>query len=122
MADEFRPARTEAPTPPPAPPSLSDQGPLHTIYANFVRVSAMPEELVLDFGLNTQMQAGSAEAVKQTHRVVMSYYTAKRLMSTLLSVLNQFENTYGVLELDPQRRIRGGVRPPSGGLRPPGQG
>jgi hypothetical protein len=42
-------------------------------------------------------------------------------VGTLLTLLNQYESAYGVLELDPQRRVRGGGRPPGGGLRPPGQ-
>ena len=97
-----------------------DYSHLSTIYTNFCRVSVTPEELVLDFGLNTQMVPNPTETIRLTHRVVMNFYTAKRLMNALLGVVSQFENTYGVVELDFQRRARNVTRPPGasgGGLR-----
>src|SRR5256885_12521804 len=97
----------------------TDYSQLSTIYTNFCRVSVTPEELVLDFGLNTQMSPNPTEAIKLTHRVVMNFFTAKRLMNALLGVVSQYENTYGVLELDFQRRARSAAsqRP---GARPGG--
>jgi len=118
MPDEMNPLITDpqlAPTQPPAFPT--DYSQLSTIYTNFCRVSVTPEELVLDFGLNTQMQPNPTEIIKLTHRVVMNFYTAKRLMNALLGVVSQFENTYGVVELDFNRRARQAGRPPIGGLR-----
>jgi hypothetical protein len=93
---------------------------LSTVYTNFCRVSITPEELVLDFGLNTQMVPNPNDPIKLSHRVVMNFYTAKRVMNALLGVINQYESTYGVLELDFQRRARG-LRPAPGGARPGGQ-
>lgn len=118
MADEIKTSGGENPTPPAPPPPqfLTDSSQLSTVYTNFCRVSVTPEELVLDFGLNTQVTPTPTEPIKLTHRVVMNFYTAKRLMNALLNVINQYENTYGVLELDFQRRMR----PRPGGLRPPG--
>ncbi|MDW8224222.1 MAG: DUF3467 domain-containing protein, partial [Gemmatales bacterium] len=60
-----------------------DTSQLTTVYANFARVTGTPEELVLDFGLNTQATPSPNEPVKLTHRVVMSFYTAKRLLFAL---------------------------------------
>jgi hypothetical protein len=119
MADEQRPTAPEgtAAAPPPAQ-FATDTSHLSTVYTNFCRVSVTPEELVLDFGLNTQLTPVPTEPVRLSHRVVMNFFTAKRLMNALLSVINQYESTYGVLELDFQRRARG--RGPGGGLRPPG--
>ncbi|MCS7045380.1 MAG: DUF3467 domain-containing protein [Gemmataceae bacterium] len=95
-----------------APPTFpTDYSNLSTVYTNFCRVSVTPEELVLDFGLNTSMVPNPNEAVKLTHRVVMNFYTAKRLMNALIGVVSQFENAYGALELDFQRRIRNVARP-----------
>jgi hypothetical protein len=119
MPDEPNPLITD-PTlaAPPQPPAFpTDYSQLSTIYTNFCRVSVTPEELVLDFGLNTQMTPNPAEIIKLTHRVVMNFYTAKRLMNALLGVVSQFENTYGVIELDFNRRARQAGRPPMGGLR-----
>ena len=87
------------------------------IYTNFCRVSVTPEELVLDFGLNTQITPTPAEPIKLTHRIVMNFYTAKRLMNALIGVVSQHENAYGALELDFQKRVRQMPRPgqPTGG-------
>jgi hypothetical protein len=96
----------------------TDYSGLSTVYTNFCRVSVTPEELVLDFGLNTQMAPNPTEPIRLTHRVVMNFYTAKRLMNALINVVNAHEAAYGVLELDFQRRARGMARPggrPGGG-------
>jgi hypothetical protein len=93
-----------------------DTGDLTSIYANFFRVTGTPEELVLDFGLNTTQvtQSGAPEAVKLTHRLVMSFYTAKRLLSALQWAVNRYETNFGVLETDFQRRMRSQPRQPFG--------
>jgi hypothetical protein len=117
MADEPKPlpAEPQAGQPMQFP---TDYSQLSTVYTNFCRVSVTPEELVLDFGLNTQMSPNPTEAIKLSHRVVMNFYTAKRLMNALLGVVSQYENTYGVLELDFQRRARTAPRPQQTGVRP----
>ena len=96
-----------------------DTSALSTAYANFCRVTGTPEELVLDFGLNTQMSPVPGEAVKLTHRLVMNYYTAKRLLGALHMAVQQHENVYGVLEVDVQKRVR---TAPRQGVRPGSQG
>src|SRR6266852_3508582 len=104
MADEKK-----APVPAPAPPAPEaqpqvqatfsvDTTGLVTSYANFCRVTGTPEELVLDFGLNTQMQPVATEPVKLTHRLVVNYFTAKRLLGALHMAVTQDEHAYGVLE------------------------
>ena len=77
-----------------------------TYYANYVRVTGAPEELVLDFGLNTQMKEQPAEPIKASHRLVMNYYTAKRIVGALHQAVQQHENVYGELELDVSKRAR----------------
>jgi hypothetical protein len=120
VADEPRPAGPENPQAAQQPPQFTtDTSGLSTVYTNFCRVSVTPEELVLDFGLNTQLTPTPGEAIKLTHRVVMNFFTAKRLMNALIGVVQQHENAYGVLELDFQRRARAIPRPPGGqGIRP----
>jgi hypothetical protein len=118
MADEPRPAGPESPMQ--MQPIPTDYSSLSTVYTNFCRVSVTPEELVLDFGLNTQITPHPSEPVKLTHRVVLNFYTAKRLMNALLRVINEHESAYGVLELDFQRRVRTAPRPQAG-PRPGGQ-
>ena len=87
---------------------------LAAAYANFFRVTGTPEELVLDFGLNTQqMTPAGPETVKLSHRMVLSFYTAKRLLGALQWAVNRYENNFGVLETDFQKRMRGPTRPQS---------
>jgi hypothetical protein len=83
-----------------------DTSALSTVYANFCRVTGTPEELVLDFGLNTQMTPAPTEPLKLTHRLVMNFYTAKRLLGALHMAVQQHESVYGVLEVDVQKRAR----------------
>jgi len=118
MADEVKrpsaPAGTEgqAPAQAQAQPQFSvDTTTLSSAYANFCRVTGTPEELVLDFGLNTQMTPVPSEAVKLNHRLVMNYYTAKRLLGALHMAVQQHENVYGVLETDIHKRMRASAMP-----------
>jgi hypothetical protein len=122
MPEEMKPGNEPAATNPAAVQFPTDYSQLSTVYTNFCRVSVTPEELVLDFGLNTQITPNPTEPIKLSHRVVMNFYTAKRLLGALHNVVSQHENNYGVLELDFQRRSRPGARPQTGGQRPGGTG
>jgi hypothetical protein len=121
MADEAKTGETQ-PNPGAPPQFPTDTLGLSTVYTNFCRVSVTPEELVLDFGLNTQINPNPTEPIKLSHRVVMNFYTAKRLLNALMGVVSQHENTYGVLELDFQRRARVAPRPPRPGATAGGLG
>lgn len=105
----LRPAiGVDAPTQPQVPPQFTlDSSALSTIYANYCRVTGTPEELVFDFGLNTQMTpVAGGEAIKLTHRLVTNYFTAKRLLGALHMAIQQHESVYGALEVDVQKRMR----------------
>ena len=80
---------------------------LEPIYTNLARVTGSPEELILDFGLNSQpiSMGGPGAPVKISERLVMNYYTAKRLWATLGVSLQRHEETFGVLETDVGKRI-----------------
>jgi hypothetical protein len=117
MSTEARPAG-DAPAQPPQ--FAVDSTSLSTVYANFCRVTGTPEELVLDFGLNTQMSPVPSEAIKLTHRLVMNFYTAKRLLGALHMAIQQHESVYGLLEVDVGKRARGpGMMRPAGSPPPP---
>ncbi|MBI2804029.1 MAG: DUF3467 domain-containing protein [Planctomycetes bacterium] len=107
MADELRSPEGAAPAAQ-AQQWQADASDVSTVYTNFCRASMTPEELVLDFGLSTQLQPNPGEPVKLTHRVVMNFYTAKRLLGLLSNIVQTVENNYGALELDFQRRMRPG--------------
>jgi Protein of unknown function (DUF3467) len=118
MADELRTPEAGSPTPPAQQQQIpTDASAISTVYTNFCRASTTPEELVLDFGLNPYMSPNPAEPVKLSHRVVMNFYTAKRLLGLLSQIVQQQENSFGALELDFQKRMRGG-RPMTPTLTP----
>ncbi|NBX30439.1 DUF3467 domain-containing protein, partial [bacterium] len=48
-------------------------------YANFCRVTGTPEELIVDFGLNKQVGDQAAETIQLTQRIIVNFFTAKRL-------------------------------------------
>ena len=75
-------------------------------YANFCRVTGTPEELILDFGLNSQPFGEQNDPVAINQRVVMNFYTAKRLLNALHYAVSRHENFFGALEVDIQRRLR----------------
>jgi hypothetical protein len=98
----------------PAPlPTVEAEG-LQPIYANFVKVTPAPEELVLDFGLNPNLPgSGAAQvAIKISERLVLNYFTAKRLWGAIGLSLQRHEQTFGVLEVDVNKRVvTAGQRP-----------
>jgi hypothetical protein len=75
-------------------------------YANFCRVTATPEEIILDFGLNSQPFATGRQDVKANQRVVMNLFTAKRLLTAVGMTIQRHEQTFGAIELDINRRVR----------------
>lgn len=91
-----------------------DAAPAPVTYANFVRVSVTPEELALDLGLNLDVNPDPKQPIRMSQRMVMSYYTAKRLTSALQGVVQQYENTYGPIEVDFQKRVVPGANVPAG--------
>jgi hypothetical protein len=76
-------------------------------YSNFCRVTATPEEVILDFGLNPQPFAQGRQDVKANTRLVMNFYTAKRLLAALQMTIARHEQTFGSIELDVRRRAGG---------------
>lgn len=75
-------------------------------YANFCRVTGSPEELIVDFGLNPQPVGIPKDPIHVTQRVVMNFYTAKRLLAALQMSVQRHEAVFGVLETDIQKRLR----------------
>ncbi len=75
-------------------------------YANFCRVTGSPEELIIDFGLNPQPVGIPKDPIRVTQRVVMNFYTAKRLLAALQMSVQRHEQVFGVLETDIQKRLK----------------
>jgi hypothetical protein len=89
-------------------------------YSNFCRVTATPEEVILDFGLNPQPFATGRQDVKANQRIVMNFYTAKRLLTALGMTIQRHEGTFGAIELDVRRRAGAFHQQQTGGRGPQG--
>lgn len=98
-APSKQPARPSAPRPPKV-----DESKLVAAYANFCRVTGTPEELIVDFGLNAQPLGATNEPIAVTERVVMNYFTAKRLLQALGASVARHESVFGPLETDVLKR------------------
>lgn len=80
-------------------------------YANAYRSNTTPEEVILDFGLNLAIPpTGDSQSGQKSeteghilfqvdHRIIMNYYTAKRLAITLGQVVRLYEDRFGELKL-----------------------
>lgn len=76
------------------------------LYANFCRVTGSPEELIIDFGLNPQPVGIPKDAIEVKQRIIVNYYTAKRLLAALQMSVQRHEAVFGVLETDIQKRLK----------------
>lgn len=91
-----------------------DDKDLEASYSNFCRVTGSPEEVIIDFALNPNPFSREDQTVKVDKRLVLNYYTAKRLFAALQQTIIRHEQNFGVIELNVQRRLAPGA-PASGG-------
>ena len=74
-------------------------------YSSNCLISATAEEITVDFART--MRAGSQDEIPLLTidtKVIMSPWSAKRLAIQLGQVVQNFEDIYGSLEVDPKRR------------------
>lgn len=86
----------------------------HATYANFCRVTGSPEELIVDFGLNPQPIGVPKEPIKVNQRIILNFFTAKRLLAALQMSVARHEAVFGVLETDINKRVRPQNQPGAG--------
>lgn len=84
---------------------------LNTCYANAFRTNATAEEVMLDFGLNVAVPVPPDQAEQQAQinfnvmqRVILNYYSAKRLAIALSQAVRRHEQQFGEIELDVTKR------------------
>ena len=75
-------------------------------YANFCRVTGSPEELIIDFGLNSQPMGVPTEPIGIKQRIIVNFFTAKRLLAALHMSVQRHEQAFGILETDVQKRLQ----------------
>ncbi len=85
--------------------SVEDQDAI-ALYSNFCRVTGSPEELIIDFGLNPQPVGVPKDPIQVKQRIIVNYYTAKRLLAALNMSVQRHEAVFGVLETDIQKRLK----------------
>ena len=90
-------------------------------YANFCRVTGTPDELIIDFGLNSQPLGVPTQPIPITLRIITNFFTAKRMLHALQISVQRHEASFGVLETDFRKRVRQQVmnRPRSQPPEPP---
>ena len=62
------------------------------------------KEVIVDFALNPNPFMAGKQEVSINQRLIMNFYTAKRLCSALAMTLQRHEATFGNIELDVRRR------------------
>jgi len=82
---------------------------MRTSYANAFRTNGTAEEVLLDFGLNLinppATEGDQPEIMFQINeRIIMNYYSAKRMAITLSQLIRRHEDQFGELELDVAKR------------------
>ncbi len=93
-------------------PVQVDDASARVAYANFCRVTATPEEVIIDFGLNPQAFTGQNQKVEVSERIVVNHYVAKRMAHLLQMTIHRHEQVFGPLELDVQKRALPGALGP----------
>ena len=74
---------------------------MRSAYANVFNVTAAREEVVLLFGMNQAFDAGQKElTVQLSDRIVLSPFTAKRMLTVLNNVMQDYESKYGPLDVE----------------------
>jgi hypothetical protein len=82
-----------------------DDSQVQATYSNFCRVTGTPEEVIIDFSLNPNPFSQQDQKVKVDNRLVLNYYTAKRLYAALQQTIMRHEQAFGVIELNVRRRL-----------------
>ncbi len=81
----------------------------HIAYSNFARVTATPEEVIIDFALNPNPFQTGRQELQVAQRLILNFFTAKRLLLALTHTLQRHEQTYGAVELNLLRRAQPGT-------------
>jgi hypothetical protein len=88
---------------------------MENVYVNFFRVTPTLDEVLLDLGVHAQLIGPTGpEPVHLSHRLIMNFVTAKKLGEVLRLVVSRHEQAFGVVEVDPNRRLRTSQPRPQG--------
>ncbi len=108
-SEETKAPAAAAQTQQPVQVKVEDAGAM-ACYANFCRVTGSPEELIIDFGLNPQPIGVPKDPIQVKQRIIVNFFTAKRLLAALQMSVARHESVFGVLETDINKRVRPGLQ------------
>ncbi len=90
-----------------------DRREMKTAYANAFQTNATAEEVMIEFGLNQVIPTGAMSAqgavdsellFQVSDRMILNYYSAKRLAISLSQLIRRYESQYGELKLRSEDR------------------
>ena len=85
-----------------------DDSNMKSSYANVCNVTSTREEVVMLFGMNQAWNRGQKEVtIHLTDRIVVSPFAAKRLSMLLGSVVKEYENRFGPLNIETGAAVAG---------------
>jgi hypothetical protein len=89
-----------------------DERNLQTSYVSGFRPTMTAEEVMLDFGLNLIRPTGNKDnpvelVFQASNRLIMSYFSAKRLAIVLSQIVRRYEQQFGEIELSAAKRRAG---------------
>ena len=92
-----------------------DEEQMQTCYANMFRTNRTAEEVILDFGVNVaEPTPGQADQprilLRLSQRVIMNYYSAKRLALALGQAVRWYEDQFGEIKLNVNERRKPGAK------------
>jgi hypothetical protein len=61
----------------------------------------------IDFGLNPEPIGTPTAPIVIDQRVIMNFYTAKRLTASLQMSIERHEKVFGLIETDIEKRVKG---------------
>lgn len=84
-----------------------DESSVESFYSSITRISGTAEEILIDFSQGIRPTGQNAAVLKVDARVTLSPWAAKRLALALGQTIQRYEQTYGLLEVDPRKRQSG---------------
>ena len=89
-------------------PQLITTAAAQVTYANFCRGTLTPDEVVLDFGFNSNGFGVKVleEDIEIKNRIIFTPVAAKRLLFLLNDVIRRHEANFGEVEIDFRKRVK----------------
>lgn len=93
-----------------------DERNMSSEYANAFRTNGTAEEIMVDFGVNVAnpdaQQSGQPADItfKISNRLIMNYYSAKRVAIMLSQLVRRHEDQFGELEMDVAKRSKTAIK------------